>query len=432
MKTFLTGFDERLTDCQERMDWVVATMREMSIQTDPQEMGAAYRARMRQLMQVDGSINISRRDLAAPYFRVTRSSSWKTPINPWKERDRLPLLCGGFLADLIYGDEPRYFDDLQVPDDDPAAEYLAGYRSMLAVPMYDQGSALNMVLMLRHEPAAFDRESFPELVWMSNLFGRATSNLVLSEKLRAAYELADHEMKVIADIQLSLLPARMPKVPTMAVAAHYQTSNWAGGDYYDFFPLPDGKWGILIADVSGHGAPAAVLMAVVHSLAHTYPGPHDSPGKLLDYLNQHLTARYTAQSDTFITAFYGIYQPAGRSLTYAVAGHNPPRLKRCQDGSLALLNRVRGLPLGISPVETYQDASHLLVPGDELVLYTDGITEADNGAGELFGLERLDKVLENCSIGASDLLKAVLVAVEEFTGGRPAHDDRTLLVAKIS
>jgi sigma-B regulation protein RsbU (phosphoserine phosphatase) len=119
-------------------------------------------------------------------------------------------------------------------------------------------------------------------------------------------------------------------------------------------------------------------------------------------------------------------------LTYASAGHNPPRLKRCEDGTLALLNRARGLPLGVFPDERYHEATHQLVPGDQLVLYTDGITEAANAADELFGLSRLDKVLENCAVGASDLLRSVVAAVEQFTGGAPAHDDRTLLVAKIS
>jgi sigma-B regulation protein RsbU (phosphoserine phosphatase) len=289
-----------------------------------------------------------------------------------------------------------------------------------------------MVLLMRTEPAAFDPRQFPEMVWMSNLFGRITHNLVLSDQLKEAFDAVDYEMKLVADIQRSLLPAKMPNIPTMAVAAHYQTSQRAGGDYYDFFPLADGKWGLFIADVSGHGTPAAVLMAVTHTLAHSYCGPSDPPGRLLEYVNQHLSAKYTGQSDTFVTAFYGIYNPADRSLAYACAGHNPPRLKRCEDGSLALLNEVHGLPLGINPAEKYASTTYRLVPGDQLVLYTDGITEAYNLKGEMFGLGRMDKVLENCSVTASDLLKSVLAAVEEFTEGCPADDDRTVLVAKIS
>jgi sigma-B regulation protein RsbU (phosphoserine phosphatase) len=425
-------FDEVAHDWRERLDLIVETMKEMSRQTDPQEMSRAYGKRMQSLRPTDRMVSISRRGLKYPWYRVTRCSLWKENINPWKELDRLPLLQGGLFAELLYGDEPRLFDDVRLADGDPAAEYVADMPSMLAIPMYDQGVALNMILLMRREPSAFSHEQFPEIVWLSNLFGRATHNLVLSEKLKAAYQSVDYEMKVVADIQRSLLPRKMPDIPTMSLAAYYHTSHRAGGDYYDFFPLPDGKWGLLIADVSGHGTPAAVLMAITHSLAHSYPGTPTPPGAMLEHVNHHLTARYTVSSDTFVTAFYGIYDPAERTLTYASAGHNPPRLKCCVDGTLALLDGANGLPLGIVPAEKYPEQTHRLVPGDQLVLYTDGITEAHNEQGEMFGLARLDKVLENCAIGASDLLESVLAALKEFTGSHPIHDDRTLLVAKIS
>jgi sigma-B regulation protein RsbU (phosphoserine phosphatase) len=417
---------------RERLAATVATMRDMSRETDPQEMRRIYVERMRQMQPVDGSVSLSRRGLQAPWYRITRSTRWAEEINPWKEPDRLPLLSGGLLAELIYGDEPRLFNDFRAPAGDPAAEYLAECRSMVALPLYDGGAALNMALLMRREPGAFDPEDLPDLILTGNLFGRATNNLVLAEQLKAAYEAVDHELQVVADIQRSLLPRKPPKIPTMAVAAHYQTSQRAGGDYYDFFPLPDGQWGILIADVSGHGTPAAVLMAVTHSLAHTYPGPPTPPGEMLNYVNRHLARLYTMESETFVTAFYGIYDPAGRALIYASAGHNPPRLKRCDDGTLMQLDASRGLPLGISPDETYREATLRLVPGDQVVLYTDGITEAASPDGELFGTERLDAVLENCSVTASDLLREVLAAVEAFTHGRPATDDRTVLVAKVS
>ena len=135
----------------------------------------------------------------------------------------------------------------------------------------------------------------------------------------------------------------------MALAAHYQTSHRAGGDYYDFFPLPGGRWGILIADVSGHGTAAAVLMAVTHSIAHTYPGPPTPPGELLKHVNQVLAERYTANTGAFVTAFYAVYDPATRTIAHSSAGHPPPRLKRCADGSLTLLDGQHGLPLGIVP-----------------------------------------------------------------------------------
>jgi sigma-B regulation protein RsbU (phosphoserine phosphatase) len=425
-------FDEVAQDWRGRLDLIVEMMKEMSQQTDPQEMSRAYGKRMQMLRPVDRRVSLSRRGLKYPWYRVTRCSLWKEEINPWKERDRLPLLKGGLFAELLYGDEPRIFDEIQVDDDDPAAEYVAGMGSMLAIPMYDEGVALNMILAMRHEIAAFPQEQFPEIVWLSNLFGRATHNLVLSEQLKVAYDAVDHEMKVVADIQRSLLPKKMPDIPTMSLAAYYQTSHRAGGDYYDFFPLPDGKWGLLIADVSGHGTPAAVLMAITHSLAHAYPGEPMPPGRMLEYVNRHLIARYTVHSDTFVTAFYGIYDPAERSLTYSSAGHNPPRLKRCADGTLDSLKAVSDLPLGIVPDVRYHEKTYRFVPGDQLVLYTDGITEAHNEQGEMFGISRLDKALEDCAEGASDLLDSVLAALKDFTGSQTIHDDRTLLVAKIS
>jgi sigma-B regulation protein RsbU (phosphoserine phosphatase) len=254
--------DSANSNWRERLAFIVETMRDMSRQTDPQAMVRAYGMRMRQLMQTDRSVSLSRRDMPPKKYRITRSSMWREEINPWQEKDRLPILEGGLLGELIYGDEPQIIDNLQVSSNDPAAEYFAGMGSLIAIPNFDQGIALNMVVLMRKEPASFQPEQLPMWVWMSNLFGPATHNLVLSAEVKKAYEAVDYELKVVADIQRSLLPKALPRIPNVQLAAHYQTSRRAGGDYYDFFPLPNGQWGILIADVSGHGTPAAVLMAI--------------------------------------------------------------------------------------------------------------------------------------------------------------------------
>jgi sigma-B regulation protein RsbU (phosphoserine phosphatase) len=424
-------FDQK-RDWQERLAVIVDTMRLISRQNDPQAMVRIYGQRMRQLMPMAGMISLSRRDLPFPQYRITRSSTWRDEINPWKEKDRLPVLEGGLLGELIYGDEPRIVDELAVVAEDPAALYLSGYRSLAAIPLFDQGVALNMVVLLRKEPAAFSREQFPELVWLSNLFGRATNNLVLSAQVEEAYTALDYELKMVADMQRALLPTELPTIPTLDLAASYQPSRRAGGDYYDFFPLPEGNWGILIADVSGHGTPAAVLMAITHCIAHMHPGPASPPGAVLDYVNQHLTAHYTRLSETFVTAFYGVYDPVKKQLTYARAGHNPPRLKRCQDGTLAVLDGANGLPLGILPEQEYREAMQQLQTGDQIIFYTDGITEAHNPAGEIFDTSRLDQVLELCTRQARALLDTVLQAVQEFTAGHPAEDDRTVIIARVS
>ena len=421
------------TPWEQRLAFAVDTMREISRQTDPQEMVQTYGRRMRLVMPSDRTLSLSRRDLTAPRFRITRSSEWDGSLNPWRQRDQLPVFDGGLLGDLLYGDLPVIVNDLKdrVSATDPAREFLEGMGSLAFIPMFDHGVALNGVVVMRKARDAFVPDLLPQHVWIANLFGRATHNLVLSDEVKRAYDAVDREMRVVADIQRSLLPAQLPRIPTLELAAHYQTSRRAGGDYYDFFPLPDGRWGILLADVSGHGTPAAVLMAITHSIAHTLTGPPAPPSRLLSFINDHLAARYTTDNGTFVTAFYGIYDPATRVLTYTSAGHNPPRVGRCDGDHVRAIDRNGSLPLGIEPEVCYEDTVERLKPGDFLLLYTDGITEARPPDGGLFGVERLDAVIADCSGGAPDLVHLVLRAVADFTNGCAASDDRTLLAARV-
>jgi sigma-B regulation protein RsbU (phosphoserine phosphatase) len=300
----------------------------------------------------------------------------------------------------------------------------------MAIPLFDHGAGLNMVVLLRRPPAAFDREKLPEQVWMSNLFGQITQNLVLSADLREAYEAVDRELKAVAAIQRSLLPATLPNIPTLELATHYQTSRRAGGDYYDFFDLPDGKWGILMADVSGHGTPAAVLMAITHSIAHLVCDPPAPPARMLAAINERLCNLYTVDGGQFVTAAYGVYDPAAHAITYASAGHPSPRIRRI-NGSVESLDGARSLPLGIMQDEQYHECTACLGPGETLVLYTDGFTEARSPSGELFDTSRLDATIASWNGNPEQLIKQILVHVEKFSAGRAASDDRTLLVARV-
>lgn len=426
--TDLTATD---ADWERRLADIMEMMRESSRHTDPQAMVAAYARRVAKMWPTERFIALSRRDLEPPKFRITRYSGWKENINPWKQKERLPILEGGLLGELLYDGEPRIIDDVELAPGDPAAEYLAGQRSLMAVPHLEQGQTVNMVISTRGNPHAFDKQQFPDIVWTSILFGRSTHNLVLAGQVREAYDVVDRELQVVGDIQRSLLPSVLPDIPTMKLAAHYQTSQRAGGDYYDFFPLPDGRWGILIADVSGHGTPAAVMMAVTHSIAHMYPGTSAPPSDMLDFVSRHLTRLYTQSVGSFVTAFYCIYDPRLRDLTYSSAGHNPPRLKRCAGGEISALDGARAYPLGVFPDVAYENTTVELTPGDQIVFYTDGIVEATNPADRLFGVGRLDEVLDKCRNDPADIVAAILAAVATFTAGQPASDDRTVVAAKV-
>lgn len=415
---------------QDRLRLIVDMMREMSLQTDPEAMVRAYGRRFSEILPYERFVALSRRGLEPPHVRVTRASVWSEQINPWKETERLPVYDRGLLSELIYDETPRIIHHLEVPADDPAYAYLAGMRSLQAVPHFDNGRALNMVISASSQPEHFPFDTLPEMVWLSSLFGRATQSLVLSDQLQAAYAAVDRELQLVADIQRSLLPRELPRISTLDLAAHYQTSRRAGGDYYDFFPLPDGQWGIFLADVSGHGTPAAVMMAITHTVAHEYPGPPTPPSAMLRFVNDRLAGRYLGDSDAFVTAFYGIYDPSARTLRYSSAGHPPPRLRR-DHRSIEPLDGTAGLPLGIAVEQDYPEHQHSLAPGDLLVFYTDGVTEGQNAAGELFGLSRLDQAMAACAPSAQTAVESILTALDQFAAGHAADDDRTLVAAKV-
>ncbi|MHC4958999.1 MAG: PP2C family protein-serine/threonine phosphatase [Planctomycetota bacterium] len=418
-------------DWRERLELIVKAMREASSESDPQAMVAAYGRFMGDLQPGGAFVSLSRRGVEPPKYVVARSSRWENQPNPWTERGRLPVLEGGLLGELAYSEEVVVIEDLQVDPDDPGYELLAGMGSLITIPIFDEGEARNVVVRMREERNGFDKSMIPTMVWTTNLFGRATHNLVLSRELAKVNAELDKELESVAAIQTSLLPPELPAIPGLDLAVHYQPSRHAGGDYYDFFALPDGKWGLLVADVSGHGVPAAVLMAITHAIAHMFREPPEEPARLLDFLASQLHARYTSLNGAFVTAFYGVYDPGARTLRFASAGHPPPRLKHCDDGTLSEVKCGSGPPLGVLPDYRYEGGEIALRPYDQLVIYTDGIPEARDPAGGMFGLERLDRVIDNCGVNAHALIEEVIVALRGFAAGRPFDDDTTLLVARV-
>jgi sigma-B regulation protein RsbU (phosphoserine phosphatase) len=273
----------------------------------------------------------------------------------------------------------------------------------------------------------------PMMHWQAGLFGRGTTNLVLRNQVSAALAALDRELQIVGAIQRSLLPRELPAIDGFELAAYYQTSARAGGDYYDFFPLAGGKWGMFIGDVSGHGAPAAVLMAITHAIAHAQPGTHTPPAALLAYLNNQLASAYT-HDGSFVTAFYAVLDPHERTLNYSRAGHNPPRLAR--GNTVLSLDGVGAFPLGIVDDQAFEQATVKLESGDLLLFYTDGITEAlaplhSDNAGSMFGTDRLDVLLLACSaVRPDECLNQIRAAVAEFCQNAPPTDDQTLIAVR--
>lgn len=256
---------------------------------------------------------------------------------------------------------------------------------------------------------------------------RRTSELAEKNGLleRAQAQL-NAELDLARALQIAMLPAAFPAAEGCAGAARMIPATTMGGDFYDFIPLTDGRIGLVIADVAGKGVPAAFFMAVARTSLRELARAHASPGACLAHANQELCAQNPL--DLFVTVFYCIFDALTGMLRYANGGHNPPYLRHA-DGSVESLSGVGGLVLGAMREMEYPDHAVQLRPGDRLVLYTDGVTEAFNVANEAYGEQRLMAEIQGHPVGtAVSLVDGICHGVEEFAAGAPQSDDITLVV----
>jgi sigma-B regulation protein RsbU (phosphoserine phosphatase) len=420
---------------QEELEIVDRTLREISGVSDPEQLINTYWNGIGKLIPANDYIALSRRDVARPNYLITRSSRFANNVNPWTQRERLPLMRGGVLGEVIYANRPVIIDDLpaRLSRDDPAYAILEGFGSLIGLPQYDNGESLNATVMLFPPSREIDPSLIPILHWQAGLFGRGATNLVLRNKLEGALRDLDRELRGVGEIQRALLPRQLPQIGGFDIATHYLTSTVAGGDYYDFFPLQDGAWGVLIADVTGHGTPAAVMMAITHALVRAQPSAQRTPPALLTYLNDQLARTYT-HNGSFVTAFYALVDPQRRRITYSNAGHNPPRVVRGE--RILPLDEGGSLPLGVECEQCYEQATATLEPADLLLFYTDGIVEAPAPPRgptprQLFGLSRLDTLLLNYTKkSAQDVIDCICDEVHSFTHKTQPADDQTLVAMR--
>jgi len=248
---------------------------------------------------------------------------------------------------------------------------------------------------------------------------------VANEELESFYNSVEQELGTARSIQHALLPKDLPKLEGWKIAYHYQPAREVGGDFYDFLRLDDGRVGLVIGDVSGKGIAAALVMANTQSVLRAVARRGNiAPGRVLAEANEVLYAYIP--SGTFVTCFYGVLDPESGRLVYANAGHDPPYSQR---GGEAKELRARGMPLGLMPGMPYEEKEAVLAAGDDLLLYSDGLVEAHNPEGDMFGFPRLRKLIMAKSTGSvEELVDFLLAELARFTGTDSEQEDDITLV----
>ena len=282
-------------------------------------------------------------------------------------------------------------------------EFTAGDEKLLAAVASQAGSAVEKAYLHQHE---LERQ-------------RVEQELVIGER-----------------IQRSLLPRAMPALPGWDFAASYQSAGQVGGDFYDIFPLSTrarvesgGMWAAAIADVTGKGIPAALMMAFSQAALRASAATQRQPAEVLAQTNRLILQN--GRPGLLLTAFFAALDPASGLVQYSNGGHEPPILYRAGSRVCSALDCGQSTLIGAYPNRVFPQRSVVLNPGDALLLYTDGITEARSSSGDFYTEERLMEVLQACGGCASaDLVRAVQDAVHAFTAGAKQSDDMTMLVIK--
>jgi len=243
-------------------------------------------------------------------------------------------------------------------------------------------------------------------------------------------ERAEQELQVARRIQQASLPREVPQLEGWQINPYFRPAREVGGDFYEFFELPNGQLGFAVGDATGKGVPAALVMtATCAFLGGVATASGSSPGEVLAQVNEAVLARIPA--NMFVTCFYGVLDPSSGHFSYANAGHNLPCCCHVEGASTEL--KARGMPLGLMPGMSYEQHETILTVGESVLFHTDGLTEAHNSQGEMFGTPRLRSLLSDRFESRRDLSTALVKELRRFTGeGWEQEDDITLLTLQRS
>jgi sigma-B regulation protein RsbU (phosphoserine phosphatase) len=250
----------------------------------------------------------------------------------------------------------------------------------------------------------------------------------LERELERSRARLDQELANAGLMQQQILPPSLPSHPSIEFAAYYRTSRHAGGDYYDVLPLDPERFAIIVADVSGHGAPAAIVMAMIRAVLHTYPGVAEDPPTVLHYINRHF--RYLWDTAMYATAVFAIVDTGRRTVRLSSAGHPPPLLVRW--GQVETLWVENAIALLFDELGHVPCVEHTLEFGDRILFYTDGCTDRRAADGSMYDVDRMISALERLSrLPAAQLVDQFIAELNAFASGVEPDDDQTVLVVGI-
>ena len=299
-------------------------------------------------------------------------------------------------------------------------------RSEMLAPIISNTEVIGVFDLESDELNAYSEDDLEVLMLLAAQVAIIIEKVMLHEQLIEKKRL-EGQLEVARQVQLELLPAKDPQLAGYDISAYNFPTEEVSGDYYDWVKIFDDQIGLVIADVSGKGVPAALLMAFLRASLRAATHIGYSPQVSMAKVNYLLWE--SIERNQFVTAFYGILDATNRTLAYTNAGHNPPLLLT-GDGNHRFIERG-SLPLGMFKDTRYHEYYQTIEPGEMLVLYTDGVTEAQNRKGEEYGRDRLARAVKaNQTLSARDLIAAVHKEVIEWTDGKGATDDVTFFVIK--
>jgi len=300
-------------------------------------------------------------------------------------------------------------------------------RSELVVPLASKGRVVGVVDLESTEVGYFTEYHERFLMTLASRMASALVNAELYARVAENESRLGREMKIAREIQHQLMPDEVPSIPPLEMAVLFKPVAQLGGDLYDWIAFDDGRLAIVIGDVAGKGAPAALYGALSSGVIRTRAGRKYPPGQMLELVNKTLYQRPI--EGQYVAVTYAIYDPTTRSISLSNSGLPYPLLVRA--GQPTFLD-LGGIPLGLFPESHYEETALQLLSGDILVFYSDGVVEMRNDAGEEFGLKRLaDTVGANHEKNPQEIVKAVSAALADFIGRVRPQDDRTMVVVKM-